>query len=106
MEADLAEEDNSSPEEEVSFSVKIQQKYELIDGEYWFPSQLNTDFSLFALEDADQENTLMGVGRSYLSEIELLAEVKRKNIFSLTYYASGSDACYNNKHDRPQYYVG
>ncbi len=78
LEEDLAEEDQSSAEEEVSFSVRIQQKYELIDDEYWFPSQLNTDFSLFAQEDADEENTLMGVGRSYLSEVELLAEVKRK----------------------------
>ncbi|UPT67972.1 MAG: DUF5686 and carboxypeptidase regulatory-like domain-containing protein [Sphingobacteriales bacterium JAD_PAG50586_3] len=33
----------AKPAEEDNFGIKIQQKYELIDGKKWFPVQLNTD---------------------------------------------------------------
>jgi hypothetical protein len=68
---------NSNEFEEVSITFKIQQKYELIDQEFWFPSQLNTDI-LIGDASGRSDAALKGIGRSYLSEIELLAELRKR----------------------------
>ncbi len=61
-------------------SVKIQQKYELVDGQHWFPVQLNTDLILRNVNvSADSAAyPLVGVGKSYLKDIRINARVDKK----------------------------
>ncbi len=63
--------------EQVSITFKIQQKYDLIGDSLWFPLQLNTDISI-GDASGSSDAALKGIGRSYLSDIELLAEVKSR----------------------------
>ena len=49
--------------------IRIQQKYQLIDGKYWFPVQLNTDI-IFNTVELNGE-PLVGVGKSYLKDIRI-----------------------------------
>ena len=62
--------------EDNDFPVKIQQKYELIEGKQWFPVQLNTrlHFTTVDLEGAD----MIGVGKSYLKNIQLKSKIEKK----------------------------
>ena len=57
-----------------SLSVKIQQKYELIQGKYWFPTQLNTDIAFNTIMLNDQ--ALVGIGKSYLKDIKVEIPMK------------------------------
>ena len=59
--------------EESGFSIEIQQMYEKIEDKQWFPVQLNTNILLSnAVMSAEDRNyPLVGVGKSYLREIEL-----------------------------------
>ncbi|MEY3398977.1 MAG: hypothetical protein RL220_1571, partial [Bacteroidota bacterium] len=64
----------AEPVESKSFSIRIQQMYEKVQGRKWFPVQLNTFISLpFA-----QMNSfpLVGIGRSYLKNIQLGVPMK------------------------------
>lgn len=78
------------------FNVNIQQKYELIDSVQWFPVQLNTDliFNIFQANDNtvtvstgdlgnDSYMPFLGVGKSYISDISLNPEYKRKEFNQL-----------------------
>jgi hypothetical protein len=58
--------------------VRIQQQYELIDGRMWFPTQLNTDFELFNLDNLNKF-TVHGMGRTYLQDIRLDADLRRRD---------------------------
>ena len=60
-------------ENEGLFRVKIQQQHEFIDDRQWFPVQLNTDIILSPknVDANDMPVTLVGIGRSYLSDIVL-----------------------------------
>jgi hypothetical protein len=50
--------------------VRVQQKYDLLDGEYWFPLQLNTDIEI--TDSRGKSSTMLrGQGRSYLRDIVL-----------------------------------
>lgn len=63
------------------FRVKIQQKYEKIEDRQWFPVELNTDIML-SPENVNanrQPVTLIGVGKSYLSNIRLDPELHRRD---------------------------
>jgi hypothetical protein len=61
-------------------SVHIQQKYELIDGKQWFPVQLNTNiiFDVLKVSTGSQQTRLVGVGKTYISNIELNPEITKK----------------------------
>lgn len=61
--------------------IKIRQHYERINGERWFPVQLNTDIGLASvdLEGA----TFTGLSRSYLKDIKLNPPLKRRDIVVL-----------------------
>jgi hypothetical protein len=52
-----------------SLGITIQQKYELIEGKYWFPVQLNTnlEFTTISLNN----EALVGIGKSYLKNIKI-----------------------------------
>ena len=54
--------------------VSIQQKYKLINQEYWFPEQLN-----FQINIGEKNGGLKYVGKSYLSEIELNTTLTKKD---------------------------
>lgn len=71
----------AKPAEEDNFGIKIQQKYELIDGKKWFPVQLNTDL-MFKNAQFNQAN-LVGIGRTYLSEIKIEPELKRSDFITI-----------------------
>jgi len=54
--------------------IKIQQNYKLIDDEYWFPVELNTDlvFGNFIKPPSGKEQpNLIGIGKSYLTKIKI-----------------------------------
>ncbi|PLX08207.1 MAG: hypothetical protein C0596_07910 [Marinilabiliales bacterium] len=74
-----------------AFNINIQQKYELIDSVQWFPVQLNTDLVMNMLQVSEDEAMmtngevnenylpLIGVGKSYLSDISLNPDYKRRD---------------------------
>ena len=64
-------------------SIKIQQKYELIEGKQWFPVQLNTDWVWNNVsaggKDGTKKTNLKSVSRSYIKDIVLNPELKKRN---------------------------
>jgi len=56
--------------------IKIQQMYELMEGEYWFPVQLNTDVTLSFLQVG--KYSAVAKGRSYIKDIVLNPEMVRR----------------------------
>lgn len=66
------------------FSMKVQQRYELIDSTQWFPIELNTDLNLTMANMQAQDSvtgqripiSMIGVGRSYIKNIELNPKLK------------------------------
>ena len=54
--------------------VSIQQKYKLINQEYWFPEQLN-----FQINIGEKFGAIKYVGKSYLSEIKLNTALTKKD---------------------------
>ena len=75
------------------FSVSIQQKYELIDSVQWFPVQLNTNLIFNILQvpdgskpaDGEKQNytPIVGIGKSYISDISLNPDIKRREFNNL-----------------------
>jgi len=68
-----------------TISIKIQQKYEFIEGKQWFPVQLNTDWiwnnAVSSNSDSTKKANLKSVSRTYIKDIVLNPELKKK-IFS------------------------
>ncbi|MBI9036944.1 MAG: carboxypeptidase-like regulatory domain-containing protein [Bacteroidales bacterium] len=65
---------------EKGLSVKIQQMYDLIDGEQWFPVQLNTDLILNQVQISTGKKSyeMAGIGKSYLKDIVLNPDIVKK----------------------------
>jgi hypothetical protein len=57
-------------------SIKIQQSYDIIDSNYWFPVQLNTDISLNNFRIG--KYVAIGSGRYYIRDIVLNPELVRR----------------------------
>ena len=60
------------------FHIKIQQKYEFIDNEQWFPVQLNTDVIISNFNNQGNvisSLNLHGVGKSYITDILLYPDL-------------------------------
>ena len=68
--------------DEDGLDIKIQQKYEWIDETKWFPTQLNSTlfFNMVSLNNF----RMVGVGRSYLKNIKIDAEVTKKDFNHIT----------------------
>lgn len=68
-----------------TISIKIQQKYEFIEGKQWFPVQLNTDWiwnnAVASNKDSTKKANLKSVSRTYIKDIVLNPELKKK-VFS------------------------
>lgn len=67
------------------FSIKIQQMYELIEERQWFPVQLNTDitFSGMTISAGNTTARLIGIGKSYIRDIDLDPERIRRQFATL-----------------------
>lgn len=68
------------PNDSSGIAVKIQQAYKLIDDQ-WFPYQLNTDiiFNNVAAGNGDTSFPLVGKGKSYIRDINLKPDLKKKD---------------------------
>jgi len=66
-------------------SIRIQQMYELIDGEQWFPVQLNTDVILpgMVVAAGNEQARLVGIGKSYIRDIVINPELVRRQFAML-----------------------
>ena len=64
-----------------TFDINIQQKYEFIENTQWFPVQLNTDLVMNMIQTSEDSVSmpLVGIGKSYLSDISLNPDYKRKD---------------------------
>jgi hypothetical protein len=56
-------------EAEANIHVKIQQQYEKINNEYWFPVQLNTDVTFLNMQINKQQ--IFGSGKTYIENIKI-----------------------------------
>ncbi len=67
-------------------SFKIQQKYEQVDDQYWFPVQLNTDIDFFNSQAKDPTAIvpLRMLGRSYIRNIEINPPLRRRDFSSFS----------------------
>ena len=67
-------------DETENISVKIQQGYEFIQG-HWFPVQLVTDitFNMASANDGKNNYPLIGMGRSYIKDVNLNPDLKKKD---------------------------
>lgn len=86
--------------DEGPFTIKVQQLYELIDGEHWFPVQLNTDIKVRALGASinDKTYSFVGVGKSYIRNLELNPELVKRQFNNIEIDVDP------NAHDRPEQY--
>jgi len=67
----------ATPYEKGTISLKIQQQYQLIDGKYWFPEQLNY---VLQLEQYPEKNLgIIMEGKSYLKNIKLNIPLRKKD---------------------------
>jgi len=68
-----------------TISIKMQQKYEFMEGKQWFPVQLNTDWiwnnAVSSNKDSTRKASLKAISRTYIKDIALNPELKKK-IFS------------------------
>lgn len=69
--------------DDYTLSIKIQQKYEFVEGKQWFPVQLNTDWvwknaTVSSKKDPTKKANMKAVSRSYIKDIVLNPELKRK----------------------------
>ncbi|MDX9907611.1 MAG: DUF5686 family protein [Bacteroidales bacterium] len=73
------------PARQEGFSIKIQQKYDLIDDTQWFPVQLNTDviFARMQVAAGEARALLVGIGKSYIRDIVINPELVRRQFATL-----------------------
>ena len=64
----------------VDIGIRIQQKYELIDNKYWFPTQLNSDLIFYTI--LINRTYMKGIGRSYLRKININKDFDKKIRFN------------------------
>ncbi len=87
------------------FKIKIQQKYEFLDHQQWFPVQLNTDIILIDPEDTRPSHTaesegkkvkVIGIGKSYIQDITLYPDLDY-NKFNSVVLEVNKNAYYKNE---------
>lgn len=66
----------AQPYEKGMIDLKIQQRYTLVDQEYWFPEQL--DFELTMENYPSEEMGMSITGESYIRDVKLFTNFKRK----------------------------
>lgn len=83
----------ASPAEKGKIDIKIQQKYSLTDGNYWFPEQLN--FVIQFNDFPNKTSPMVIDGKTYISQVSLNSE-KDKQKFSLQAVKLKDDAGYKD----------
>jgi hypothetical protein len=75
----------ANPAREEGLSIKIQQMYEYIDDQQWFPVQLNTDIILGGVQISagDARARFVGIGKSYIRDIVINPELVRREFATL-----------------------
>jgi len=70
----------AQPNEKNIIDVKIQQKYELINNEYWFPVELNTNiiFRNLNLSEGSFTTNVLALGKSYIKDIKINEKLNKK----------------------------
>lgn len=68
----------AEPVERTGVSIRFQQKHERVGGKAWFPVQLNTFIYFDNVTLSGMK--LYGAGRTYLKDIEVDADVQRKEV--------------------------
>jgi len=66
----------AEPANQSGMHIRIQQLYELVDGENWFPVQLNTDVTFYNLQAG--RHFMVAKGRSYIKDIVLNPELVKR----------------------------
>lgn len=66
----------AQPDKQSGMQIKIQQMYELIEGQNWFPVQMNTDVTFYNLQAG--RHFLIAKGRSYIKDIVLNPELVKR----------------------------
>lgn len=93
--------------DDYTLSIKVQQKYQFVEGKQWFPVQLNTDWvwknaTVTSKKDPRQKANLKAVSRSYVKDIVLNPELKRKKFneieVEIDKHADGRDDAFWNLH--------
>jgi len=64
-------------QDQAGITVKIQQKYEFLEQNQWFPVQLNSDFTF--INKSLNKIKVIGQGRSYLQKIKINPEMNKKD---------------------------
>ena len=98
-------------------NIEIQQLYEKVDGRYWFPRQLNTIMATFDRENIKIDTVasdttayvalslggevtssvpILGIGKSYITDIEINKEIDKK-IFDNANYTISDNAANNDE---------
>ena len=77
----------AEPDEDLLMTLKIQQKYQFVNEQYWFPEQLNYDLKLNSSGGAG----VFVNGKSYIRDIELQPDLKKSD-FSEVYLKYNEDA--------------
>ncbi len=92
---------DAEPHNQGKMKIKIQQKYTLINDEHWFPEQLNFE----VIVGDDKTFNLRYTGKSYLSDVVIDPDLKRKDFplqsltLSKTATQVGSDIWQRYRHD-------
>lgn len=90
-----------------TLSIKVQQKYEFVEGKQWFPVQLNTDWvwknaTVSSKKDPTQKANMKAVSRSYIKDIVLNPELKKRQFneveVEVDNNADRQDEAFWNKH--------
>jgi hypothetical protein len=94
----------AEPVEAEGLIVKIQQKYERFERDYWFPVQLNTDMTF--LNASVNGAAVQGIGRSYLDSIQVNPDLNKREIdrteISLIRNASKQEEDFWNQYRRDE----
>jgi hypothetical protein len=82
-----------------TFSLKISQEFEWMDNKHWFPKKINADYTFFSIKGTN--SNLTGVGRSYLKDINLDADLKKREFTAVQVeidpHAGDKDSTFWNK---------
>lgn len=71
--------------DEGALTIRIQQKYELVDDRQWFPVQLNTDIKIRSVGASVEEEmyAFVGIGKSYIKDIKINPELLRREFSNI-----------------------
>ena len=74
-------------------NIEIQQKYELLNNKFWFPTELNTTmiFPASQIEAGSLKMDLLSISKSYIYDIEINTEISKKD-FSIAQLEIAKDA--------------